>query len=72
MSFTPAISTTQTEGLLFVVKGLALCVARGTPMRVPVGPAGAEAICIGALDGKACFARGLAAGGVGAIYRGRQ
>ncbi|HEX4381572.1 MAG TPA: NAD(+) diphosphatase [Myxococcales bacterium] len=60
--FAPTISTTQTEGRLFVVKGLALCVVRDERgLRAPMGPAG-DAIVIGTLDGQACFARGLAEG----------
>ncbi|MDB4958532.1 MAG: family hydrolase, partial [Myxococcales bacterium] len=60
VTFSPAVSTSATEGRLYIVSGQALCVVRtdGTP-RVPIGPAG-DAIHLGTLDGAPCFARSLA------------
>lgn len=56
MTFTPAVTTSATEGLLFVIAGQALCVLDGAT--VPRGPAG-DALYLGDLDGEPCFARVL-------------
>jgi len=56
MPFVPSITTTASEGLLYVLDGASLYVERGAVLRVPVGRAGGSAICLGTLDGAACFA----------------
>jgi NAD+ diphosphatase len=56
--FEPAVTTGDSEGRLYVLKGGSLCVARHPAPRVPVGPA-AGALHLGRLDGVACFARTL-------------
>jgi NAD+ diphosphatase len=56
MPFVPSITTTASEGRLYVLDGASLYVVRGAVLRVPVGRAGASAICLGTLDGAACFA----------------
>lgn len=56
MTFTPGVTTTATEGHLFVIAGQALCVLEGPA--VPRGPAG-DALYLGDLDGAPCFARVL-------------
>jgi len=56
MPFVPSITTTASEGRLYVLEGASLYVVRGAVLRVPVGRAGASAICLGTLDGAACFA----------------
>ncbi len=53
--FTPAVTTTATRGRLFVIAGQHLCVREPRPT-VPVGDAG-DALYLGDLDGKPCFAR---------------
>lgn len=62
MKFEPAVSTSASEGKLFLVRGASLCVDRATPPAVPFGPAPAEAIHLGTLDGVPCFAAALGEG----------
>lgn len=65
VAFTPGISSTATEGRLYVIAGQSLCVTydadRGEP-RVPFGPVPRAAIYLGELEGAPCFARLLADG----------
>ena len=62
VAFTPAVSTTVTEGRLFVIAGASLCVVRAATVTVPVGPA-EDALYLGELDGEPCFARLVEHGG---------
>jgi NADH pyrophosphatase NudC (nudix superfamily) len=63
VAFTPGITSTATEGRLYVITGQSLCVtydaSRGEP-RVPVGPVPRAALYLGELEGAPCFARMLA------------
>src|SRR5579862_3463304 len=62
--FRPGVTSTATDGSLFVVEHQSLCVVRdGRSARAPRGPA-AGAMFLGEHDGVACFARTVAAGGV--------
>lgn len=56
MTFTPGVTTSETEGLLFVIAGQSLCVIDG--QTVPRGHA-RDALYLGDLDGEPCFARVL-------------
>jgi NAD+ diphosphatase len=64
VAFTPGISSTATEGRLYIVTGQALCVRYepGGPPRIPVGPVPRSAVYLGELAGAPCFARLLADG----------
>jgi NAD+ diphosphatase len=65
VAFTPGVTTTATEGRLYVITGQSLCVAYesgGGEPRVPTGPAPRTAIYLGELEGAACFARLLGEG----------
>jgi NAD+ diphosphatase len=65
VAFTPGISSTATEGRLYVITGQSLCVAyeaSGGEPRVPVGPVPRFSLYLGELDGVACFARQLIEG----------
>jgi NAD+ diphosphatase len=65
VAFTPGITSTATEGRLYVITGQSLCIAydasRGEP-RVPVGPVPRAALYLGDLAGAPCFAQLLADG----------
>jgi NAD+ diphosphatase len=62
MTFLPGISDQATEGRLYVVTGISLCVI-DEGSRVPEGPAtGDDWLYLGARDGAPCFARALADG----------
>jgi NAD+ diphosphatase len=65
VAFTPGITSTASEGRLYVITGQALCVTyeagRGEP-RVPVGPVPRSALYLGELSGVPCFARLLGDG----------
>jgi NAD+ diphosphatase len=65
VAFTPGITSTATEGRLYVITGQALCVtyaASGGEPRVPVGPVPRAALYLGELAGAPCFARLLGDG----------
>lgn len=65
VAFTPGITSTATEGRLYVISGQSLCVAYasgGGEPQVPVGPVPRSALFLGELDGAACFARLLVDG----------
>jgi NAD+ diphosphatase len=60
VAFTPGITSTATEGRLYVITGQSLCVtyeADGGEPAVPVGPVPRAALYLGDLSGAACFAR---------------
>jgi NAD+ diphosphatase len=65
VAFTPGITSTATEGRLYVIAGQALYVAydtgSGVP-RVPVGPVPRSALYLGDLAGAPCFAQLLGEG----------
>ncbi len=62
VAFAPGVSSSATEGRLYVVAGQGLCVVReDAGARLPVGPAG-DALYLGDLDGAPCFARTLVRG----------
>jgi NAD+ diphosphatase len=54
--FVPGVTTTATEGRLFLLKGQSLGVSRAGGALIPVGRAGPDAIFLGELDGVPCFA----------------
>ncbi|MEQ1570662.1 MAG: NAD(+) diphosphatase [Myxococcota bacterium] len=61
--FTPGVATGAIEGRLYLLSGHALAVVEHRDgARVPFGPAGEDAVYIGALDGVPCFARPFAEG----------
>jgi NAD+ diphosphatase len=63
--FTPGVTSTASEGRLYVIAGQALCVAYeadGGEPRVPVGAVPRSALYLGELDGAPCFARLLGDG----------
>ena len=65
VAFTPGITSTATEGRLYVITGQSLCVAYevdGGEPRIPVGPAPRAALYLGELSGMPCFARLLGEG----------
>jgi NAD+ diphosphatase len=65
VAFTPGITSTATDGRLYVITGQSLCVtydASGGEPRIPVGPVPRGAIYLGDLTGTPCFARMLAEG----------
>jgi NAD+ diphosphatase len=65
VAFTPGISSTASEGRLYVITGQSLCVtydAGGGEPRVPIGPVPRSALYLGELGGAACFARLLGDG----------
>jgi NAD+ diphosphatase len=65
VAFTPGITSTATEGRLYVVTGQSLCVtydASGGEPRIPVGSVPRGAIYLGDLGATPCFARMLADG----------
>jgi len=65
VAFTPGITSTATEGRLYVITGQSLCVttqAGGGEPRVPVAPVPRSMLYLGDLDGEACFARLLGEG----------
>jgi NAD+ diphosphatase len=65
VAFTPGITSTATEGRLYVITGQSLCVtytAGGGEPRVPFGPVPRSAIYLGTLEGAPCFARLLGDG----------
>ena len=65
VAFTPGISSTATEGRLYVISGQSLCVAYaagGGEPHVPAGPVPRSAIYLGELAGEPCFAHLLADG----------
>jgi NAD+ diphosphatase len=57
VTFTPGITTTATRGLLFAIAGQSLCVVREPELAIPFGDANDDALYLGDLDGKPCFAR---------------
>jgi NAD+ diphosphatase len=59
--FESVVSTSDSEGRLYVLRGASLCVVREPVPRIPMGPA-AGALHLGRLDGVACFARTLEEG----------
>jgi NAD+ diphosphatase len=61
VAFTPGITSTATEGRLYLITGQSLWVAHddGGPPRIPVGPSPEGAIYLGGLDDAPCFARML-------------
>jgi NAD+ diphosphatase len=62
--FRPGVTSTATEGSLFVIEHQSLCVVRhGGGARLPAGPS-SGAIFLGEQDGVPCFARTVDAGGV--------
>jgi NAD+ diphosphatase len=65
VAFTPGITSTATEGRLYVITGQSLCVtydaSRGEP-RVPTGPVPRAALYLGELAGIPCFAQLLVDG----------
>ena len=65
VAFTPGITSTASEGRLYVIAGQSLCVAYqtgGGEPRVPIGPVPRAAIYLGELAGAPCFAQLLAEG----------
>jgi NAD+ diphosphatase len=56
VTFTPGITHTATEGLLFAIAGQSLCVVREPELAIPV-TSSRDAIYLGDLDGKPCFAK---------------
>jgi NAD+ diphosphatase len=61
VAFTPGITSTASEGRLYLITGQSLCVISGDTgePRVPTGPAPSTAVFLGELDGAPCFARML-------------
>jgi len=59
--FTPSVTTVETSGLLFVIAGQTLCVIREPRPTIPIGDAH-DALYLGDLDGRPCFARLLGEG----------
>jgi NAD+ diphosphatase len=55
VAFTTGVSTSATEGRLYLVSGQSLAVQRGEPASVPTGPALPDALFLGELDGVPCF-----------------
>jgi NAD+ diphosphatase len=63
MAFAPGITSSATQGRLYVTIDQDLCVIReGTGARIPTGKVTDSAIFLGTLDGTPCFARPLGAG----------
>jgi NAD+ diphosphatase len=65
VAFTPGISSTATEGRLYVIAGQSLCVtceASGGEPRIPTGPVPRSAVFLGELADAPCFAHLLGDG----------
>ena len=57
MTFTPGITTTAIRGFMFAISGQSLCVVREPELAIPIGEADSDALYLGDLDGKPCFAK---------------
>jgi len=57
VTFTPGITTTAIRGFMFAISGQSLCVVREPELAIPIGEADSDALYLGDLDGKPCFAK---------------